>query len=82
MTGRPRGEPMCSLAFSAKKGPEYKFQCKAALSYGLMVLPILIRHLGGGGAGPRLEGAGRDGLVVDRRPYLLLPLVVAALRVV
>ena len=29
-----------------------------------MVLPILIRPLGGGGAGPRLEGAIRDGRVV------------------
>ena len=40
-----------------------------------MVLPILIRHLGGGGAGPRLEGALRDGRVVHRRPKLLLLLV-------
>ncbi len=37
-----------------------------------MVLPILIRHLCGGGAGPRLEGAIRDGRVVQRRPKLLL----------
>ena len=37
-----------------------------------MVLPILIRPLGGGGAGPRLEGALRDGRVVHRRPQLLL----------
>jgi hypothetical protein len=37
-----------------------------------MVLPILIRHLGGGGAGPRHEAAFRDGRVVQRRPQLLL----------
>jgi hypothetical protein len=48
-----------------------------------MVLPILIRHLGGGGALPRLEGAIRDGRVVHRRPKLLLLLeVVCVLRVV
>ena len=37
-----------------------------------MVLPILIRPLGGGGAGPRHEAAIRDGRVVQRRPQLLL----------
>ena len=48
-----------------------------------MVLPILIRHLGGGGAGPRLEGALRDGRVVHRRPKLLiLRVVVSVLQVV
>ena len=72
--GQPaRGKDVLRSMFCEEWPPN--LNVNAALSYGPMVLQILVRPLCGCRALPRLERPSRDSLVMHRRPQLLLPLV-------